>query len=417
MLGTQARVSSSNHPVMAVEGGGPYSKSMGGILPLSGGACPTIPENRWLIVSVHSRHETPSPLLAMNKKYFRMLEAAAVAGILAVTTATGRAAVNEGSSSSASLNLGVSSEVALQALLLADDASASVNAQALTPASGTAPTVYSVTHGPQVYAYNGAVAGLSIPNPVPFQPALLSTTTQTMNLAVGALNDSAASNVNGSPGLKTTSATSALTNLDLHFGILSSAVLGVPLAVVGAALSVTADALVSNAQVVGAGDGSAFASMASSSVTAFDILVFGASILPAVELLTGVDVAGDLALGLAVDITVDLSLITGLTLPAELANVSLTGGIRISNASSTTASVMGGTASATALSIEFLDTVINADVLGGASVINTDLELGGGFVAGQAMAAEAVPEPSSAMLLLGAGFLLASRLRRAAALR
>lgn len=352
----------------------------------------------------------------MNKKYFRMLEAAAVAGILAVTTATGRAAVNEGSSSSASLNLGVSSEVALQALLLADDASASVNAQALTPASGTAPTVYSVTHGPQVYAYNGAVAGLSIPNPVPFQPALLSTTTQTMNLAVGALNDSAASNVNGSPGLKTTSATSALTNLDLHFGILSSAVLGVPLAVT-AALSITADALVSTAQVVGAGDGSAFASTASSSVTAFDILVFGASILPAVELLTGVDVAGDLALGLAVDITVDLSLITGLTLPAELANVSLTGGIRISNASSTTASVMGGTASATALSIEFLDTVINADVLGGASVINTDLELGGGFVAGQAMAAEAVPEPSSAMLLLGAGFLLASRLRRAAALR
>ena len=352
----------------------------------------------------------------MNKKSFRMLEVAAVAGILAITTATGQAAVNEGSSSSASLNLGVSSDVALQALLLSDDASASVYAQALTPASGTAPATYSVTHGPQVYAYSGATAGLGIPNPIPFQPDLLSTTSQTMDLAVGALNDSASSNVNGASGLKTTSATSALTGLNLQFGVLSSAVLGVPLAVT-AALSVTADALVSTAQVAGAGDGSAFASTASSSVTNFDILIFGASILPAVELLTGVDVAGDLALGLAVDVTVDLSLITGLTLPAELANVSLTGEVRISNASLTTANVFGGTASATALSIEFLNTEINADVVSGASVINTDLALGGGFVAGQVTAAEAVPEPSSAMLLLGAGFLLASRLRRTAALR
>lgn len=319
----------------------------------------------------------------------------AVFSMLAATVFPGNttwADVTSGDSAGTALTLEVSSAVSLNYTSSTVSATTSVLSTPLPTSSGSAPSAYSQSSGPSAYAQVGSGTSVSIP---PFSSASAST----LNFSAGALRNLATSDVDDLPGMRVTTGSSSLQNLNLRFGTVSGA--GMPGSL--DTIRISASTVSASATVTGAGTGTPFVASYLRSVVDFNIEIFGVSILSSF----GGDLAANLANGVAVDVTLNLGSLS-ITVPG-LSSLNLSGFIRVSNAGLTTSNNEEGEASVAALRVDFQDIAVSASMGG---VVNYASAMDGEVSVGEARAAQAVPEPATAILILAGTAAMLLRRRR-----
>jgi hypothetical protein len=289
--------------------------------------------------------------------------------------------------------LNVTSTASLTAVVVPVTATTSVISTPLGATSGSAPSPYSTTGGP--ISFTPATTGVSLDAST--GELDVDAGVNTIDIGATALTSLASSTVNGGAGSKSTTATAGVTGLNLGFGVVSATVdpaAGATIDVNSTALSITTGVITSTSTVTGPGDGSPLDASFSNSVADFNVSLFGVSILS----FAPASIVADLAAGNPVNAVIDLEDVS-IILPDGLSDLSASGLILISNAGTASDGILSGSASAIALNIGFQNINIGASVGG---LITVQTQVNGIVSAANSSALQSVPEPSAALLSIGA---------------
>jgi len=304
-----------------------------------------------------------------------------------------RADVIGGASAGTPLTIAVSSTTTLDTPVVSPvSAEVNLNVTPLPTVSGSAPSPYSLPDGPDVYGQMGTSVSVG-------SPTTLAVTATASVISADVLSNSASSDVDGGPGLRTSGGTSLVEGLEIGFGNISAVALSVSL-LQADVIHISASSVSASAEVTGAGAGVAFDASFMRSVADFALSIYGVD----VTALLGVDVASDLAVGADVDVTLNLADVV-IVVPG-LTSLSMTGTIRVYNTGSVLETVQTGSAAVAALRVDLSGISVNAGIESGLNSATVLTTVNGNVAVGEATAYELAPEPSTVLLVLAGGGLL-----------